>query len=84
MKKFLTVSIFLILMSLNSVIASESVDKLFKNKNTIDCSAKAVIKYVPIKGIDNRSLMYAVLINHKEKNYQLISDENNNVKCIFN
>ena len=84
MKILFTIIISLILMSFNSVIASESMDKHSKNKNTIDCSAKAVIKYVPIKGEDNSSLMYAVLINHKEKKYQLISDENNNVKCIFN
>ena len=84
MKKFLTISIFLILVSLNSVIASESVDKLFKNKNTIECSAEPVIKYIPIKGMDNSAFMYAVLINHKEKKYQLIFDKNNNLKCVFN
>ena len=84
MKMFLTIIISFILISLNSVFAADSLDKSQKNKNTIDCSAKAVIKYVPIKGIDNSSLMYAVLINHKEKKYQLISDKNNNIKCIFN
>ena len=71
-------------MSFNSVFAEESAGKSLKNKNTIECSAEPVIKYIPIKGIDNSSLMYAVLINHKEKKYQLISDDNNNVKCIFN
>ena len=55
-----------------------------KNKNTIECSAKPIIKYIPIKGIDNSALMYAVLINQKKKKYQLISDKNNNIKCIFN
>ena len=71
-------------MGFNSVFASESLDKFLKNKNTIECSAKPIIKYIPIKGMDNSSLMYAVLINYKEKKYQLISDKNNNLKCIFN
>ena len=71
-------------MSLNSVLASNSKDKSLKNKNTIECSAEPVIKYIPIKGMDNSALMYAVLINHKKKKYQLISDNNNNIKCIFN
>ena len=72
-------------MSFNSLIAAESPSNTLKNNNNIiDCSAKAVIKYVPIKGEDNSSLMYAVLINHKEKKYQLVSDDNNNLKCIFN
>ena len=71
-------------MGFNSVFAEESVDKSLKNKNTIECSAEPVIKYIPIKGMDNSALMYAVLINHKKKKYQLISDRNNNIKCIFN
>jgi len=84
MKIFLTIIIFF-LMSFNSLIASENLNNTPNNiNNMIDCSAKAIIKYVPIKGLDNSSLMYAVLINHKEKKYQLISDKNNNIKCIFN
>ena len=71
-------------MSFSSVFAVESKDNSLKNKNMIECSTLPVIKYIPIKGIYNSSLMYAVLINHKEKKYQLISDDNNNVKCIFN
>ena len=71
-------------MSFNFVFATESTDKSLKNKNAIQCFAEPVIKYIPIKGMDNSSLMYAVLINHKEKKYQLISDKNNNLKCIFN
>ena len=54
-------------MGFNSVFAEESVDKSLKNKNTIECSAEPVIKYIPIKGMDNSSLMYAVLINPKKK-----------------
>ena len=73
-----------VLVSLNPVFASDSLYQSLKNKNTIECSAEPVIKYIPIKGIDNSSLMYAVLINHKKKKYQLISDNNNNIKCIFN
>ena len=69
-------------MCLNSAFASNN--KSLKNKNTIECSAEPVIKYIPIKGIDNSSLMYAVLINHKKKKYQLISDDNKNIKCVFN
>ena len=84
MKIFLTIIISFILMSFISAFASESKDKSLMNKNTIECSAKPVIKYIPIKGMDNSSLMYAVLINHKEKKYQLISDKNNNLKCVFN
>ena len=71
-------------MSFNSVFAVESKDKSLKNKNTIECSSEPVIKYIPIKGMDNSSLMYAVLINHKKKKYQLVSDDNNNLKCVFN
>ena len=71
-------------MGFNSVFAAESGYKSLKNKNTIECSAKPVIKYIPIKGMDNSSLMYAVLINHKKKKYQLVSDDNNNLKCVFN
>ena len=71
-------------MSFNSVFASDSENKSLKNKNTIECSAEPIIKYIPIKGVDNSALMYAVLINHKKKKYQLISDKNNNIKCIFN
>ena len=84
MKMFFTIIISFILMGFNSVFATESLDKSLKNKNIIECSAEPVIKYIPIKGMDNSSLMYAVLINHKEKKYQLISDKNNNIKCIFN
>ena len=69
---------------LNSAFASNSKDKSLKNKNTIECSSEPVIKYIHIKGMDNSALMYAVLINHKKKKYQLISDKNNNIKCIFN
>jgi hypothetical protein len=71
-------------MGFNSVFAAENLDKSVKNKNSIECSPKPIIKYIPIKGMDNSSLMYAVLINHKEKKYQLISNKNNNLKCIFN
>ena len=71
-------------MGFNSVFASNSDDKSLKNKNTIECSSEPVIKYIPVKGMDNSALMYAVLINHKKKKYQLISDKNNNIKCIFN
>ena len=84
MKIYFTIIISIILMGFNSVFAAESLDKSLKNKNTIECSAEPVIKYIPIKGMDNSSLMYAVLINHKEKKYQLISDKNNNLKCILN
>ena len=84
MKMFFTIITSIILLSFNSVFAEESADKSLKNKNTIECSAEPVIKYIPIKGMDNSALMYAVLINHKEKKYQLISDKNNNIKCIFN
>ena len=84
MKMFFIIIISFILMGFNSVFATESLDKSLKNKNIIECSAEPVIKYIPIKGMDNSSLMYAVLINHKEKKYQLISDKNNNIKCIFN
>jgi len=80
----LIIFISFFLMSFNSVFAVESLDKSLKNKNTIECSSEPVIKYIPIKGMDNSSLMYAVLINHKEKKYQLISDKNNNLKCVFN
>ena len=71
-------------MSFNSVFASESLDNSLMNKNTIESNSEPVIKYIPIKGIDNSSLMYAVLINHKKKKYQLISDNKNNLKCVFN
>jgi hypothetical protein len=84
MKTYFTIIISIILMGFNSVFAAESFDKSLKNKNTIECSAEPVIKYIPIKGMDNSALMYAVLINHKEKKYQLISDKSNNLKCIFN
>ena len=82
--KMFTIIISFILMGFNSVFATESLDNSLKNKNTIECSAEPVIKYIPIKGLDNSSLMYAVLINHKEKKYQLIVDEKNYIKCIFN
>ena len=81
---FSTIMISLILMNFNSVFASNSEDKSLKNKNAIECTAEPVIKYIPIKGMYNSALMYAVLINHKKKKYQLISDKNNNIKCIFN
>ena len=81
---FFTIIISFILLSFNYVFAEESLDNSLKNKNIIECSAKPIIKYMPVKGIDNSSLMYAVLINHKKKKYQLISDKNNNIKCIFN
>ena len=84
MKLLFTIIISFILMSYNSVFAKDNLNKRFENKNTIDCSAEPVIKYIPIKGLDNSSLMYAVLINHKEKKYQLIVDEKNYIKCIFN
>jgi len=84
MKMFFTIIISFILMGFNSVFAEESADKSLKNKNTIECSAEPVIKYIPIKGMDNSALMYAVLINHKEKKYQLITDNNNNIKCVYN
>ena len=71
-------------MNFNSAFAAESVNKSLENKNVLDCFVEPVIKYIPIKGMDNSSLMYAVLINHKKKKYQLISDKNNNIKCIFN
>ena len=68
MKMFTTIIISLILISFNSVFASNSKDKSLKNKNTIECSSEPVIKYIPIKGMDNSALMYAVLINHKKRN----------------
>ena len=71
-------------MSDNSVFAADNKNNHLQNKNTIDCSAEPVIKYIPIKGLDNSSLMYAVLINHKEKKYQLIVDDKDYIKCIFN
>ena len=82
MKMFSTILILFISMGFNSVFATESLDKSLKN--IIECSAEPVIKYIPIKGMDNSSLMYAVLINHKKKKYQLISDDNDNLKCVFN
>ena len=84
MKLLFTVIISFILMSYNSVFAEDNKNKHLQNKNTIDCSAEPVIKYIPIKGLDNSSLMYAVLINHKEKKYQLIVDDKDYIKCIFN
>lgn len=84
MKLLFTVIISFILMSYNSVFAKDYKNKPRDNKNTIDCSAEPVIKYIPIKGLDNSSLMYAVLINHKEKKYQLIVDDKDYIKCIFN
>ena len=84
MKMFFTIIISFVLIGFNSVFAEESADKSLKNKNTIECSAEPVIKYIPIKGMDNSALMYAVLINHKEKKYQLITDNNNNIKCVYN
>ena len=81
---FSTIIISLTLISFNSVFASDSENKSLKNKNIIECSSEPIIKYIPIKGVDNSALMYAVLINHKKKKYQLISDKNNNIKCIFN
>ncbi len=84
MKLLFTVIISFIQMSYNSVFAEDNKNKHLQNKNTIDCSAEPVIKYIPIKGLDNNSLMYAVLINHKEKKYQLIVDDKNYIKCIFN
>ena len=71
-------------MSFSSVFAVESKENSLKNKNMIECSTLPVIKYIPIKGLDNSSLMYAVLINHKEKKYQLIVDDKDYIKCIFN
>ena len=84
MKMFFTIITSFILMGFNSVFAAESLDNSLMNKNTIECTSEPVIKYIPIKGMDNSALMYAVLINHKKKKYQLISDKNNNIKCIFN
>ena len=84
MKLLFTVIISFILTNYNSVFAEDNLNKRFENKNTIDCFVEPVIKYIPIKGLDNSSLMYAVLINHKEKKYQLIVDEKNYIKCIFN
>ena len=84
MKLLFTFIISFILISYNSVFAKDNLNKSFENKNTIDCFAEPVIKYIPIKGLDNSSLMYAVLINHKEKKHQLIVDEKNYIKCIFN
>ena len=84
MKIFFTIIISFFLLSFNSVFAAESLENPLKNKNTIECSAEPIIKYIPIKGVDNSALMYAVLINHKKKKYQLISDKNNNIKCIVN
>ncbi len=84
MKLLFTVIISFILTNYNSVFAEDNLNKRFENKNTIDCFVEPVIKYIPIKGLNNSSLMYAVLINHKEKKYQLIVDEKNYIKCIFN
>ena len=84
MKLLFIVIISFILTNYNSVFAEDNLNKRFENKNTIDCFVEPVIKYIPIKGLHNSSLMYAVLINHKEKKYQLIVDEKNYIKCIFN
>ena len=81
---FFTVIISFFLLYFNSVFAAESLNNFLKNKNAIECSAEPVIKYIPIKGIDNNSLMYAVLINYKKKQYQLISDNNDKLKCVYN
>ena len=83
MKIFLIIIISFILIGFNSAVEASSKEKILKNNNTIDCSAEPVIRYIPIKGINNSSLMYAVLINHKERQYQLISNKKN-LKCIFN
>lgn len=84
MKLFFKIIILSVLVSLNPVFAADSLYQSQNNKNIIECSAEATIKYVPIKGLDNSSLMYAVLINPKEKKYRLITDNNNNIKCVFN
>ena len=84
MKIFLTIVTTIILMSLNSVFAESIAVKVLETNRMIKCSSEPVTKYVPIKGFHNSSLFYAVLINHKEKKYQLISDDNNNIKCVFN
>ena len=84
MKIFLTIVTTIILMSFNSVFAESIAVKVLETNRMIECSAEPVIKYIPIKGMGNSSLMYAVLINHKEKKYQLVSDDNNNLKCVFN
>ena len=67
MKMFFTIITSFILMGFNSVFAAESLDNSLMNKNTIECTSEPLIKYIPIKGMDNSSLMYAVLINHKKK-----------------
>ena len=84
MKIFITIIMSFILMSFNSVIAESLAVKVLETNRMIECSSKPVTKYVPIKGFHNSSLFYAVLINHKEKKYQLISDDSNNIKCVFN
>ena len=84
MKIFLTIAISFYLIGFNTVFAAKNKVKSIKNNNSINCYAEPLIKYIPIKGMENSSLLYAVLINHKEKKHQLISDKNNNVKCIFN
>ena len=73
MKIFITIIMSFILMSFNSVIAESIAVKVLETNRMIECSSKPVTKYVPIKGFHNSSLFYAVLINHKEKKYQLIS-----------
>ena len=84
MKIFLTIVTTIILMSFNSVFAESIAVKVLETNRMIECSSKPITKYVPIKGFHNSSLFYAVLINHKEKKYQVISDDNNNLKCVFN
>tara|TARA_B110000503_G_C6959943_1_gene334591 strand:+ start:157 stop:321 length:165 start_codon:yes stop_codon:yes gene_type:complete len=50
----------------------------------IKCSVKPIIKYVPINGFENSSLIYPVLINPKENKCQLISEVNGKTKCVLN
>ena len=83
MKFIITIFTFT-LFGFNSAFAESTAVKILKTNRMIECSSKPVTKYVPIKGFHNSSLFYAVLINHKEKKYRLISDENHNLKCIFN
>ena len=82
--KFIIAMLTFTLLSFNSAFAESTAVKVLETNRMIECSSKLVTKYVPIKGFHNSSLFYAVLINHKEKKYQLISDENNKLKCVFN
>ena len=84
MKILFAVSTLLIWGILNSVFAQQEWSQSIEMNKMIKCSVKPIIKYVPINGFENSSLIYAVLINPKENKYQLISDFNGKIKCVLN